>query len=120
MGIYFKYANHYGYTDVNPYEIIKVVSDKTIVIREMNAEEIKWKKEIVQGGFSHRVTNQNDQKWNITSNENAPLLRIRLNKSGTVFCKTTRTHVPNYIWKDSYGNKYHLSDTPVKFYDYNF
>lgn len=120
MTITEKYANHYGYTDVNPYEIIKVVSDKTIVIREMNAEEIKWKKDIVQGGFSHHVKNQDKQKWNITSNENAPLLKIRLNKSGTVYCGVTKRHVQNYVWKDSYGNRYHLSDTPVKFYDYNF
>jgi hypothetical protein len=27
------YANHYGYTDINPYEIIEVISDKTIVVR---------------------------------------------------------------------------------------
>lgn len=120
MTITQKYANHYGYTDVNPYEIIKVVSDKTIVIREMNTEEIKWDKDIVQGGFSHRVTNQEDQKWNITSNEDAPLIRIRLNKSGTIRCSSRKIYVPNYIWKDKYGNKYHLSDTPVKFYDYNF
>ena len=115
-----KYANHYSYTDVNPYEIVRIVSEKCIEIREMNAEKIKWDMKVIQGGFSHHVVNQEKQKWNITSNENAPIFKIRLNKSGTIFCSTTRNHVPNYIWKDSHGNKYHLSDNPVKFYDYNF
>ena len=32
------YANQYGYSDIEPYEIVRVVSDKTIEIRNMNAE----------------------------------------------------------------------------------
>ena len=32
------YANHYGYSDVTPYEVVKVISDKTIEVREMDAE----------------------------------------------------------------------------------
>jgi len=115
-----KFANHYGYTDVNPYEVIRVVSDKCIEIREMSAEKIKWDMKIYQGGFSHHVANQDKQKWDITSNNNAKVIKIRFNKSGTIFCGTTKRHVQNYIWKDSFGNKYHLSDKPIKFYDYNF
>jgi hypothetical protein len=32
------YANHYMYSDVEPYEVIRVVSEKTIEIRAMKAE----------------------------------------------------------------------------------
>jgi hypothetical protein len=28
------YANHCGYSDVTPYEVVRVVSDKTIEVRE--------------------------------------------------------------------------------------
>lgn len=101
------YANHYGYSDVNPFEVVRIVSDKTIEVREMNAERdesVKMNFEV--GGFSAICTNQNQQKWFITSDESAPVVRIRLNKKGE--------------WKDKHGRKFALSDQPIKFYDYNF
>jgi hypothetical protein len=33
-----QYANHYGYTDVNPFEVVRAISEKTVEIRAMNAE----------------------------------------------------------------------------------
>lgn len=101
-----KYANHFGWTDVNPYEVLKVVSDKTLVIREMDAdrdESVALNFEV--GGFSAVCTNMSDQKWNIKSNESNPVIRIRLGKRG---------------WKDAHGRKFGLSDHPRKYYDYNF
>lgn len=101
------FANHYGYSDVYPCEVVKVVSDKTIEVREMEAERDKSvKMEWVVGGFAGHCTNQRSQKWHITSNKNNPVVRIRLSKSG--------------VWKDKDGRKFKLSDTPVRFYDYNF
>lgn len=101
-----KYANHYGWSDVNPFEVIKVVSDKTIEIREMDADRDETvKMDFVAGGFSAVCTNQHDQRWIIKSDETAPVIRIRLGKNG---------------WKDKHGRKYKLADAPVKFYDYNF
>jgi hypothetical protein len=101
------YANHYGYSDVNPYEIVRVVSNKTIEVREMDAErdesvQLEW----VPGGFAGHCVNQRDQKWNIKSNPANPVIRIRLSaKKG---------------WQDKHGRRFGLSDKPVKFYDYNF
>lgn len=102
-----KFANHYGYSDVNPFEVVKVVSDKTIEVREMDAErDESVKMEWVAGGFAGHCTNQHDQKWHITSNNSNPVVRIRLSKSG--------------VWKDKHGRKFGLSDQSVRFYDYNF
>jgi hypothetical protein len=102
-----KFANHYGYSDVNPYEVVKVISDKTIEVREMEAErDDSVKLEFHVGGFSAHCSNQRDQKWFITSNDSNPVVRIRLSKSG--------------VWKDKHGRKFDLSDKPVRFYDYNF
>lgn len=100
------FANHYGYSDVYPFEVVNVVSDKTIEIREMDAErdesvELKWE----VGGFAGHCINQRDQKWFIKSNPENPVIRIRLGKQG---------------WKDKYGRKFGLSEQPVRFYDYNF
>ena len=100
------YANHIGYTDINPHEVVRVVSDKTMDIREMNAErDDSVKMNFVVGGFSAICTNQGDQQWIITSDESAPVIRIRLGKHG---------------WKDKHGRRYVLGEEPVKFYDYNF
>ena len=102
-----KYANQIGYSDINPFEIIRVISDKTIEIREMNAErDDSVKMEFIPGGFFAHCTNQNDQKWIITSDEENPVFRIRISK--------------NRGWQDKYGRRYSLADSPRKFYDYNF
>ncbi len=101
-----KYANHIGYSDVDPYEIVRVISDKTIEIREMKTErDDSVKLEFHVGGFSAHCSNQHDQKWTISSDETAPVIRIRLGKRG---------------WKCPHGRKFMLGDEPVKFYDYNF
>lgn len=102
-----KYANHYGYSDVNPFEVVRAISDKTLEVREMDAErDESVKLEFHVGGFAAHCSNQRNQKWFITSNESSPVIRIRLSKTG--------------VWKDKHGRKFYLSDEPVKFYDYNF
>ena len=103
--IEYEYANFHGYSDVNPFEIVRVISDKTIEIREMDAEKGEWKPEIFQGGFAGHCVNQDKQVWDIKSNEANPVIRARLNKNGA--------------WKSSHG-KHHLSKSAIKFYDYNF
>ncbi len=102
------FANHYGYSDVNPFEVVKVISDKTMEIREMDAErDDSVKLEFAVGGFSAHCVNQRNQKWFINSNESYGTIRIRYSKRDNV-------------WKCKNGRKFFLSDEPVKFYDYNF
>ena len=101
-----KYANQMGYSDINPCEVVKVVSDKTIEIRYMDTEALPWDREFHPGGFFGHTSNQRDQKWKITSNEENPVIRIRLSK--------------NKGWQDKWGNRYKLADEPIKFYDFNF
>ena len=101
-----KYANHLGYTDVIPFEVIRVISDKTIEVREMQCERdesVELKFEV--GGFAAHCVNQREQKWHITSDDSNPIIRIRHNKNG---------------WRDAHGRRFDLSETPCKFYDYNF
>lgn len=100
------YANHYGYSDVNPFEIVRRVSDKTLEIRAMKAErDPSWKPDFVAGGFCGTVVNQSSQQWLIKSDPDGRVVRIRLGKHG---------------WKDAAKRRYGLSDEPVKFYDFNF
>jgi len=100
-----KYANHHGYTDIKPFEITKRVSSFTLEIRKMDTEQdMSVKPSFDIGGFC--AHSDNAQKWHITSNETNPTICIRLHS--------------DKIWRDKYGNKYCLSDTPRKFHDYNF
>ena len=100
------YANHMGWSDINPFEIVRVVSEKTIEIREMDAErDTSVTLDFAIGGFSAHCTNQRDQKWHITSNDKYPITRIRLSKNG---------------WKDKHGRRFCLDIEPTRFYDYNF
>lgn len=101
-----QYANFHGYSDVEPFEILSRTA-KTITIREMDAELIN-KEELnstfVPGGFCGHFENH-VQKWEIKSNENNITLKAYLRKDGNYYSKKGR-HV--------------ISDTPCKFYDYNF
>lgn len=107
-----KFANMHGWSDVHPYEIVKVISDKTIEIRAMNATlDPNWKPEIVPGGFAGHCTNQSEQRWVYESNPDAPVIRMRA-------CKPTSAN-RGYVWKSAYGH-HCLSDKPRKFHDYNF
>lgn len=100
-----QYANHMGYSDVTPFEVIRQVTPKTIEIRRMDAvQDMSVKPTFHIGGFS--AHSDNAQKWIITSNEEYGIFRIRLHADGR--------------WFDKHGHRYQLSDTPRKFYDYNF
>jgi hypothetical protein len=101
-----KYANRYGYSQVYPYEIVRVISDKTIEVREMEAlPDPNWKPEIIPGGFFGHCVNQDEQTWIIKSDHTAKTIRIRKRKDGKWYSKMGR-HV--------------LEDKPRYFYDYNF
>ena len=100
------YANHIGYSDVTPFEVVRCVSLKTLDIREMVATEKPWMRQFMAGGFLGHVVNQEDQDWDIQPDPEAPVIRIRKRKDGK--------------WYDSHGARYALAEKPVKFHDFNF
>ncbi len=101
-----KYANLVLVTESYPYEVVRVVSDQTIEIREMKAErDPTWKPDISPGGFAGHCSNQSEQRWIYESDESRSIIRCRKRKDGYFHSKQGR-HV--------------LSDTPRRFYDYNF
>ncbi len=103
------FANNYLWTDVDPFEIVRVVSDKTIEVRKMKAERSDdWKPEMVSGGFAFHCTNNADQRkaWVVTSDADAETIRIRKQKDGS--------------WKNPSFGRFQLAEQPVKKYDFNF
>lgn len=101
-----KYFNFHGWTDIEPYELVNVISPKCVEIKAMKSElDPGWKPEWVPGGFSAICTNQASQRWSISSDPAALVIRARLHKNGQWHSPRGR-HIP--------------SDHPVKLYDYNF
>ena len=101
------YANQYGYSDVQPHEVVNIKTAKKIEIRAMDAEkDPSWKPKFHPGGFSAHCSNQQDQKWFYKSLKSFPIFAIRLHKDGW--------------WRDLDGKRFRLSWKPKKFHDYNF
>jgi hypothetical protein len=101
-----KFFAKVGYSDLVAFEVVRIVSDKCVEIREMTAVEGSWKPEYEVGGFNAICANQHDQNWEISSNEANPVIKVRLQKTGK--------------WQDASGNRYKPTATPVQFRDYNF
>ena len=104
------FANFSGWSDIEPFEVVKVCTENKVVIRSMQAERAEgWKPEIVSGGFAGHCTNNNDQRkaWDISSDECGRLVTIRWSKA-------------KLRWQCADGSRYFMSDQPVKKYDFNF
>jgi|TARA_R110000824_G_scaffold543_2_gene3537 hypothetical protein len=107
IAVNYTHASHYMYTDVDAFEIVKVISDKTIEIRRMKTDHnIKGLTTYV-GGFSGHVANQHAQTVTYESNPEADVIRIRKKKNSK-------------DWWVHKGMKFMLKESPYAFYDFNF
>lgn len=105
-----KFANRCGWSDVDPFEVVKKVSDRCLEVRAMKAVETEEGNKALAasfqpGGFVGHYDNH-AQRWDITSNPEAQVIRIRLHRDGH--------------WYSPWKSRFVLAEKPVKFYDYNF
>lgn len=95
------YCNEHFYSDVHPYEVVQVISDKKVVVRPMR--EIRKTDPIIQpGGFAGHCINNREIEYDYESMPDAPTKTIKLHKRG---------------WNHG---QFRMSDRPIYFYDYNF
>ena len=99
-----QYANEYLYSDVNAYEVTKLVSDKCVEVRRMDATIVKHPSDFSAGGFCGHYADNYAQKWEFKSNEQGETFRIRLTKNG---------------WRLG-RRRFQMSESPREFYDFNF
>ena len=109
------FANRCGYSDVHPYEIVRIVSEKCIEVRAMDTGENKTELKFHVGGFSAHCSNQHAQDYDYTSNPDNAVIKIRLNRTGTHHDGT-----PILTWKSKHGERFAIADAPHKFHDFNF
>ena len=99
------YANHYGWSDVNPYEVVEVRTSNKLIVRPMQAELKERPQVLGIGGFSATYDNTT-QKWDITPCPEAQTIAIRKHKDGK--------------WYGRGKQRFGISLKPHKYYDYNF
>lgn len=95
-----KYANHQVGTDVYPYEIIEVVSDRKILVREMHTEPDH------ENGYNY----YEGGPWKCISTDRYPIKAITKRKNGRWYPQGQ---------KDWY-NAFYLSNKPRKYRDPHF
>jgi hypothetical protein len=101
------YANQIGYSDITPYEVVRIVSDNCLEVRALKTELLN-KSDLVfhAGGFAAHCSNQADQQWSYSSDEGSPVYKIRKSKKG--------------VWKNKWGDTYAVGPKPRRHYDFNF
>jgi hypothetical protein len=102
-----QFANQIGYSDITPFEIIATSkSGKQITIRAMRAErDTNWTPEFHAGGFVGNCSNQSEQKWVITSDDDAMTIKAHKRADGYFY---------------SAWGKHKIEAQPRRFYDFNF
>ena len=101
-----KYANLHLFTDIEPYEVVRKISDMTVEIRKMDYVQTKFPKEFHKGGFSGYYSDNEAQEYEYSSNPENKVVRIRYSKSRKGWFRGSFRHI--------------MSDKPRRFYDYNF
>lgn len=97
-----KYCNLWLYSDVIPFEVVRVQNSRRVWVREMDTVQTVTPKSFIQGGFTAYCADNGAQRYEYISNTERPVICLRLGKNG---------------WS---GGAYKMADKPVKFYDYNF
>lgn len=100
-----KYMNRQSGSDTLPYEVVAVISAKKVVVRPMATD---WAPDMRPGGFSAHCANNDSQRWDIAPIPTADTEIVTLRKSG------------KWILQGCNFQEFTPSDTPIKFYDFNY
>jgi hypothetical protein len=104
------YLNEILHSDVNPYEVVEMITPNKWVVRELDATLKPEARKNIQesfcpGGFAGHVDNDY-QEWDIRVNEKNPLITVYRGKK-------------NKYFKIS-GMPMSMTLAPIKIYDFNF
>ena len=106
------YANQYFYTDVEPWEVVEIKTDRLLIVRPMKAElkkdaEKALREFFIFCGFIGHFNND-AQEWEYTSDTTAGTTEISRHKDGT------------FRLAGDHGTCFYIAEAPRKYYDYNF
>lgn len=88
--------------DIVPHEVVDVLSNKTLVVREMICDlSPQWRPRMVMG----QCINQDEQAWEISPDEKAVPFRIRWSQK--------------HGWRDREGHSFKLGGEPLRWHRYD-
>ena len=105
------YCNRHLYSDIQPYEVIEVLSDTRLKLRSMNYIQTegsveRLRKSFEPGGYVGHFDNS-VQEWICTPDEKGIVVEVRQRKDG-------------HFYEVGDSIPYVISDKPVRFRDFNF
>ena len=103
-----QFFNQKMFSDVEPYEIVEVISPKRVKVRAMNAVLLN---KPVYNEFN-RITNNHELKYDYSSNENGHEVIITKRKDGNWYQLGHKS--------GHYETKFLNENNPRKYYDYTF
>ena len=103
----FTHASHYMHSDVVAYEIVRIVSDQTIEVREMKTKHSAANLEYTPGGFCGHFHNQDKQEVTYESDPEGDTIKIRRKKGKP----------EHWTYK---GMRFGVRTAPYAFHDFNF
>ena len=112
------YLNEILYSDINPYEVVEMITPNKWVIRKLDTTlKPEVKKKIQDSfcpvGFAGHVDND-CQEWYISVNENNPLITVfRSRKNKRLFFRKNKHFKIGSLPMS-------MSHSPIKIYDFNF
>lgn len=97
-----EYAMRESEKGIRPHEVLRVLSHRTLEIREMACDLANgWRPRWIMG----HCVNQDEQEWTIAPDPQAVTFRIRWSKK--------------YGWRDREGNVYRLGSEPARWHRYD-
>lgn len=105
------YCNRHLYSDVQPYEVIEIISDNRLKLRGMNYVQTQGSVERLResfspGGFLGHFDNS-VQEWICTPDTTGIVVEVRRRKDG-------------HFYEVNGSIPYVLSDKPIRYRDFNF
>jgi hypothetical protein len=105
------YCNKHLYSDIQPYEVIEIVSDTWLKLRSMNyvqtdASVERLRESFTPGGFCGHFDNS-VQEWICTPDPNGIVVEVRRRKDG-------------HFYEVGGSIPYVISDQPRRYRDFNF
>lgn len=109
-----QHVTQFHYTDRDAWEVIEIISERRIKIRQLHAELVRAPKDFHPGGFCGHFADNHSQEYKLTSKADNPTKVLSWRD------KAKRWAEVGQITKYSLFGLHKKGEQAVQFYDYNF
>lgn len=109
-----QHVTQFHYTDRDAWEVIEIISERRIKIRQLHAELTRAPKDFHQGGFFGHFADNHDQEYKLSSKLDNPVKTLSWRG------KAKRWSEVGQNTKYSLFGLHQKGEKATQFYDYNF